>query len=364
LRLAGAAVLGLMIATSLMGTAWDIQWHPAVGRDRALTTPHVLLLAGIFGSGVLSLALILLDTWRAGRGRGVDADNSTPMFRVFHAPVGLAVTGFGALLAAIGFPLDDYWHTLYGVDVTLWAPFHVMMITAGLMICLGTLYLLASELNRMEPGRARTLTAGGFLTVLALTLGEGLLLLVQADWIEGLANIGSYQFVLYPIMVAFAVPIALIAAVRVTRLPGAATVLALVFEAVRGAMFLFVPAAMDWGVRSEGLSYRSVIPQEVLTPFAYPGTLLLAGLIVDGAFLLLRRRAADGGPALLAVGGAAAVLITLLDQPWAKILPASVYPGMDPGQMTLQTLPLTLLFAAIGAGLGLLVSRGLEAVRQ
>ena len=32
------------------------------------------------------------------------------------------------LYAMIGFPLDDVWHRIFGQDVTLWGPTHLMMI--------------------------------------------------------------------------------------------------------------------------------------------------------------------------------------------------------------------------------------------
>src|SRR4029079_2184224 len=146
LRLAGALLLALSTIAFVAGAAWDIQWHPSVGRDRALTSPHILLLSGIALSGLMSLALILLDTWRAMRGRGVDGSNSTLLLGIFRAPIGLYMAGFGALLGALAFPLDDYWHTLYGIDVTLWAPFHVMIISSMVMVGVGTLFVIAAEL--------------------------------------------------------------------------------------------------------------------------------------------------------------------------------------------------------------------------
>src|SRR5690242_13686179 len=83
LRLTGALLLALSTIAFVAGAAWDIQWHPSVGRDRALTSPHILLLSGIALSGLVSLALILLDSWRAMRGRGVDDSNSTLLLGIF-----------------------------------------------------------------------------------------------------------------------------------------------------------------------------------------------------------------------------------------------------------------------------------------
>src|SRR5262249_35035734 len=151
LRLIGATLITIAMAIFIVGTAWDIQWHPSVGRDRVLTSPHIVLLSGIALSGLLSLLVILLDSWRAWRGRGVGDHNSTPILRIFRAPIGVFALGVGALTATLAFPLDDYWHTLYGIDVTLWAPFHIMIISSMVLVGVGALYMIAGELNRM-PG--------------------------------------------------------------------------------------------------------------------------------------------------------------------------------------------------------------------
>ncbi|HYF62352.1 MAG TPA: hypothetical protein VD886_06030, partial [Herpetosiphonaceae bacterium] len=127
LRAFGATMIGLAMATLVVGTAWDTQWHVAVGRDRALTAPHVMMLFGIALAGLVSLALVLANTWRFRRGVAVTPANSSRVLGFFQAPAGLVLAGTGALLAAVAFPLDDYWHSLYGIDVTLWAPFHVMI---------------------------------------------------------------------------------------------------------------------------------------------------------------------------------------------------------------------------------------------
>ena len=39
----------------------------------------------------------------------------------------LLLTACGAF-SLIGFPLDDVWHRLFGQDVTLWGPTHLMLI--------------------------------------------------------------------------------------------------------------------------------------------------------------------------------------------------------------------------------------------
>jgi hypothetical protein len=361
--LAGALLLAMATLAFVAGAAWDIQWHLSVGRDRALTSPHILLLSGIALSGLISLALILLDSWRAWRGRGVDGTNSTLLLGIFRAPIGLYVAGFGAVLGAVAFPLDNYWHTLYGIDVTLWAPFHVMIVSSMVMVGVGALFAVASELNRLEAGRARLWADISFALLLALTLASLLLLLAQAEVKEGLAAIGGYQFVLYPILLASTLPLALITAGRVTQRIGAATIMALVFLVLRQALFLFVPWAMRIAVAAEGFSYRPSAPKQIITPFAYPSAILFAALAVDLVAWLARRRGIAGDRAVLATAVVASVLATFWDQPWARYLPA-YYPGLDVGTMLIHSLPFTIAAALLGAGAAVLLSRGLATIRN
>ena len=45
--------------------------------------------------------------------------------------------------ALIGFPLDDVWHRLFGQDVTLWGPTHLMLIGGASLSLIGQGVLLA-----------------------------------------------------------------------------------------------------------------------------------------------------------------------------------------------------------------------------
>ncbi len=80
----------IAVALFLFGTAWDVQWHVSVGRDRLLTAPHLLMLASIALAGLTSLATVLLKRSRVN--------------------AGVVLSGVAALLAAVAFVLDDYWH--------------------------------------------------------------------------------------------------------------------------------------------------------------------------------------------------------------------------------------------------------------
>lgn len=144
-----ALVIVLGVAVFVVGAAWDIQWHTDVGRDRILTMPHLVLLSGIAVAGLASLAVVLGATWRAARGTA--PVGHTIKLGPLTLPFGFAVAGVGALLGGLAFPLDDYWHTLYGIDVTLWSPFHVMIICSPLLAACGALYALADLRRQPRP---------------------------------------------------------------------------------------------------------------------------------------------------------------------------------------------------------------------
>src|SRR3954447_4015175 len=123
------ATVALLVA--LFGMMWDISLHIDVGRDPGpLANPaHYFILFGLFGvfaGGIFACAMPM------GEKPGPAA---VRFIKGWDVPVGgLLLTGAG-FSALLGFPLDDVWHRLFGQDVTLWGPTHLMLITgAGLSI--------------------------------------------------------------------------------------------------------------------------------------------------------------------------------------------------------------------------------------
>src|SRR3954453_541549 len=140
------ATASLLIA--LLGMYWDISLHIDVGRDAGpLANPaHYLILAGLYGvftSGVLAMTLAPVASRpgpapvRLGGG--------------WYAPMrGLLMCSAGAF-ALIGFPLDDIWHRLFGQDVTLWGPTHLMLIGGAGMTLIGQAVLVAEGMAARGP---------------------------------------------------------------------------------------------------------------------------------------------------------------------------------------------------------------------
>ena len=115
---------------------WDIAWHIDLGRDKNLfTIPHTLIVSGI--------GICVFGAWLSMVLPGPASPGAMRIGR-YTLPVGglvLLVCGSVALLA---FPLDDLWHRLFGEDVTLWGPTHILMI-GGASLCALGIIVLSSE---------------------------------------------------------------------------------------------------------------------------------------------------------------------------------------------------------------------------
>src|SRR3954451_4022366 len=132
-----AGVAGVTLLIALLGMYWDISLHIDNGRDPGpLANPaHYLILFGlysVFASGCLAIAP---PKERPGPG-------AIRIQRDWYAPVGGILIAACGAFALIGFPLDDMWHRLFGQDVTLWGPTHLMLFGGASMTLIGQAVLL------------------------------------------------------------------------------------------------------------------------------------------------------------------------------------------------------------------------------
>lgn len=199
------STLGLIsLVTAALGLYWDVSVHIADGRDigplgNIAHYPIMFGLFGVFASGVLAMVLPV------GERPGPAAVRIT---RDWYAPVGgvlLAGAGFFALL---GFPLDDVWHRLFGQDVTLWGPTHLMLIGGGGLSLVG-LAVLERE-GRLARGYEEVTPLGLFVRR-GMIMG-GLLIglsVFQGEWDFG---VPQFRIVHQPLLIAMAAACALVAA--------------------------------------------------------------------------------------------------------------------------------------------------------
>ncbi|MGI9085924.1 MAG: hypothetical protein ACR2FE_11660 [Aeromicrobium sp.] len=236
-----ASIPAVFVASSLvialLGFLWDVSLHAGRGRDAGpLANPaHYLILYGLFALFVAGMSAVVYS--RDGAKPGIASVRIT---RHWYAPVsGIFIAACG-LYALIGFPLDDVWHRLFGQDVTLWGPTHIMLI-GGAGLSTAGIILLHREAEFSDEWRDRVSTTGSeVLHKLTLSMAFGGLLIglsvFQAEFDFGIAQ---FRMVFAPLMIAAAAALTLIAA-RLYVGPGAALFAAFFFVIVRGIVSFVV----------------------------------------------------------------------------------------------------------------------------
>jgi hypothetical protein len=162
-----AAGLLLLLGTLLVaygGFFWDVAWHIDIGRDEfLLSPPHVYLLVGLAGLGVAGgVSTVLATRMRADVGWRV---------RRWTVPLGAAGLLAAGALAMAGYWIDEAWHAVYGLDVTMWSPPHLTMISSAVFSPLAGWLLLAEAGdgagNRLVRRHGRPMLAGVVLVALS-----------------------------------------------------------------------------------------------------------------------------------------------------------------------------------------------------
>ena len=287
--LAGAPYLaGIFLA--FLGFAWDIQWHVDVGPDTFFTAPHLVLYSGIALAGLTALTVVLLTTFRY---RGVIDGTTAVLGGRFRGPVGYIIGGCGALLFLTYGLVDQWWHDIYGFDVTLVSPPHVGLVLSVLITMIGCLCTFGAEVRRAaERGQSGVGPILGFAVAAAL-----LFVFVTLSTVDVVADVAA-SFGLPmgpngPLTFLFALMLLLTAAV--VRHPGAATLVALVMTLLRIGLWYAVPWITAEYATAVGLFLRDNTLGVPVVAGVLPPYLLLAGVVVDLVLLAGRGSAGTSG---------------------------------------------------------------------
>lgn len=218
------------LCVAVIGLYWDVAFHIDFGRDKVLFTPsHTMIvigLAGIIYSGGIAVLFATLDRAPVGfRFAGL---------RVPYSAMAMVALGTGSLA---GFPLDDLWHKAYGIDVTLWSPTHLQLITGAVLATIAT-WLMIRE------GRP----AAGAMTVLGrlvqvVSLGA---VLIGLSVFQGEFDFGVPQFqgLFLPVLLAAAAAFTLVLA-RAVLGPWGAVKAVVAFIVLRGLFTLLIAGALN-----------------------------------------------------------------------------------------------------------------------
>ena len=259
----GVGIFALLVA--VIGFYWDVAWHIELGRDQFIFTPaHMMIVAGlgfILLAAVTSIVLATVTNADVGKrlGRIVVPLSAIP----------IALLGLGALS---GFPLDEFWHQAYGVDVTMWGPTHLVMISGASLTPIA-LCLMLTESGRIE--------SPNFLLKQMRIAITGAVLIGLSTW-TGEFDFGVPQFqqLYHPVLVAMAGSTALVLARKVLG-PGGALHAVLVFLLARGAVAVLLGTSLGLVIPRFPLYIGSAVVVEAVARFSKERGLrsaLIAGL--------------------------------------------------------------------------------------
>lgn len=225
------------IICALFGFIWDVSWHIGNGRDPGpLANPaHYFIVIGLFGIFLAGMLAVVMPFEKPGPA-------AMRITNDWYAPVGgLLMAGCG-MYALIGFPLDDIWHRIFGQDVTLWGPTHLMMI-GGAGFSLFAVLMLEYEGGRALPDTpeqgAFAKEERRFIRFLRYLSFGGLLIGMSVYQIEFDFGVPQFRLVFQPMLIAAAAAIGTIAA-RLTMGRGAAIIAALFAIALRAGVAVLV----------------------------------------------------------------------------------------------------------------------------
>jgi hypothetical protein len=305
LRVPPWAALPAAIATGAVfiagvGFYWDVAEHIDNGRDpgpfgTAAHYPILLGLFGIFAAGWLAVVMA----------RGDEAARTgVRLMRGWTAPTsGVAMALCGAF-AMLGFPTDDIWHEVFGQDVTLWGPTHLILLTGGQLTIVCILGLLVEGRVAARAGGRTGLPRRGRAVVAVCGAGGVLagLTVYQAEFGFG---VPQYRLLFEPALLSFSGALALVLA-RLVAGRGGAFLACAFYLAVSGVMAVFVGPVMG----------RSV-PH-------FP-TYLAAALCIEGAALVVAP--ARVRTFALVSGGLVGVLGTLGEWGWSHVWMPIAWPA-------------------------------------
>src|SRR4051812_9225857 len=227
-----SALIGGSLLIAVFGMYWDISIHIDEGRDPGpLANPaHYFILVGLFGvffCGIVSIALA----------QEKPSDLATRLAPGWWAPLGALMILVCGTVSLIAFPLDDIWHRIFGQDVTLWGPTHLLLFGGASFSILGIWVLQVEAARSLGGGRIPSKT---FLQKFRdLSLAGALLIGMSTFQGEFDFGVPQFRLVWQPVLIALAAGIALVAA-RILLGRGGALAGAAFFIALRGLLALLV----------------------------------------------------------------------------------------------------------------------------
>jgi hypothetical protein len=243
-------IASVSLIVALLGMYWDISLHIDQGRDPGpLANPaHYLILIGLFGVFVAGFLSIIMGDHRGG-------SSMVKRASTWKIPVGGILLFACASFSLLGFPLDDGWHRIFGQDVTLWGPTHLMLFGGAGATLIGRASLLVEGRRAARRERAANGNGNGngngrvgvpgrrLMNIQIAGLMGGFLIGMSTFQGEFDFGVPQFQLVFHPMLIAWAAAIALVTA-RIWGGRWSALVAVAFFIGIRGIVSIFVGPIM------------------------------------------------------------------------------------------------------------------------
>lgn len=246
-QLGSLPILALGTFSGLLGIYWDIAWHIDKGRDSFFSPPHNF----IYGAMLIVLITAVYTLVR-------DRRQSPLHFKwaSLRLQPGMIIVALGAAITLFFAPADDLWHRLFGADITLWAPMHLIGLLGLTLATLGG--FIATQIEAYLDPENRPLFKGLSIYFAIMFLAWCMLLLAEYE----------YGIPVFPMWLGIALLTALpsfifflIASLR--PFPYAATLTAIGFTLFRfliAGWLMISDSVLDWAGET-----RPAIPMLILT---------------------------------------------------------------------------------------------------
>lgn len=303
----------------LIGGTWDVSWHIVAGRETFWSPPHLVLYAGILLIFATALHGVS-SAWQSGR------------LPTASSLIGIA----GSAMSLASAPLDDFWHRVHGLDVTIWSPPHLLLIGGVTLASFSAVVGIAQVVSRGAGGASwHAFSSGWTPATTALFIAGGLFIAV------GGAALAEYDFDVawssvsyHPPLLTALTAFGLVLTARAGRRVGGATLTA--------ATFTILHVLIDW--IQQGLSMpRPEVP-----------LILIAAPVIDVVLILGatgQRRSMGPVGTVAGAGALYAATLMLVQWPYTTALAGSVW---SLSVLTRAAVP-TLATGAIGAVAGWVV---------
>ena len=227
-----SAIAAGALLLAFLGFLWDVSIHIDTGRDEGpLANPsHYLILGGLFGVFTAGFVACVLPLEKPSR-------SAVRIVGEWYAPLGGVIMTTCGMFALIGFPLDDVWHRIFGQDVTLWGPTHLMLIGGAAMTLIGIAILMV-EAGRSQTERGRR-DPSWIMWLRRVALSGGLLIGLMVFPVEFDFGVPQFRMIFGPMLVMLAAGVAL-TATRLWLGRGAALGAVAFFLLIRGAVSVIV----------------------------------------------------------------------------------------------------------------------------